>query len=46
MDNLKDDLNDVVSRVRKFALSVLDGHPIRVMLRTYLTSGERVSQFW
>jgi geranylgeranyl diphosphate synthase, type I len=41
MDNLKDDLNDVVSRVRKFALSVLDGQPIRLYdaASTYLTSG-------
>ena len=41
MDNMKDDLNDVVSRVRKFALSVLDGHPIRLYdaASTYLTSG-------
>ena len=41
MDNLKDDLNDVVSRVRKFALSVLDGQPIRLYdaACTYLTSG-------
>lgn len=27
MDNLKDDLNDVVSRVRNFTLSVLEGEP-------------------
>ena len=41
MDNLKDDLNDVVSRVRKFGLSVLDGQPIRLYdaASTYLTSG-------
>lgn len=41
MDNLKDDLNDVVSRVRKFALSVLDGQPFRLYdaASTYLASG-------
>src|SRR5678809_1725722 len=41
MDNLKDDLNDVVSRVRKFTLSVLDGQPFRLYdaASTYLTSG-------
>src|SRR6059036_2382379 len=41
MDNLKNDLNDVISRVRKFALSVLDGQPIRLYdaASTYLTSG-------
>jgi len=41
MDTLKSDLNDVVSRVRKFTLSVLDGQPIRLYdaASTYLTSG-------
>ena len=41
MDNLKDDLNNAVSRVRKFTLSVLDGQPIRLYdaACTYLTSG-------
>jgi geranylgeranyl diphosphate synthase, type I len=41
MDNLKNDLNDVVSRVRKFTSSVLEGQPIRLYdaASTYLTSG-------
>lgn len=41
MDNLKDDLNDVVSRVRSFTLSVLEGEPNRLYdaSRTYLASG-------
>jgi geranylgeranyl diphosphate synthase type I len=41
MDNLKNDLNDVVSRVRKFTSSVLEGQPIRLYAAasTYLTSG-------
>jgi len=41
MDNLKTDLNDVVSRVRKFTSSVLEGQPIRLYAAasTYLTSG-------
>ncbi len=41
MDTLKSDLNDVVSRVRKFTLSVLDGQPNRLYdaASTYLTSG-------
>ena len=41
MDNLKDDLNDVVSRVRNFTLSVLEGEPNKLYdaSRTYLASG-------
>lgn len=41
MDNLKNDLNDVISRVRKFTSSVLEGQPIRLYAAasTYLTSG-------
>jgi geranylgeranyl diphosphate synthase, type I len=41
MDNLKDDLNDVISRVRSFTLSVLEGEPNRLYdaSRTYLASG-------
>lgn len=41
MDNLKNDLNDVVSRVRKFTSSVLEGQPVRLYAAasTYLTSG-------
>ncbi|MGH9974062.1 MAG: polyprenyl synthetase family protein, partial [Nitrososphaeraceae archaeon] len=41
MDNLRNDLNDVVSRVRKFTSSVLEGQPIRLYdaASTYLTSG-------
>lgn len=41
MNNLKDDLNDVLSRVRSFTLSVLEGEPNRLYdaSRTYLTSG-------
>jgi geranylgeranyl diphosphate synthase type I len=41
MDNLKEDLNNAVSRVRKFTLSVLDGQPVRLYdaACTYLTSG-------
>ena len=41
MDNLKDDLNEVVSRVRNFTLSILDGEPAKLYgaAGTYLSSG-------
>ena len=41
MDNLKDELSNVVSRVRSFTLSVLEGEPNRLYdaARTYLASG-------
>ena len=41
MDKLKDDLNDVVSRVRNFTLTLLEGQPIKLYeaASTYLTSG-------
>jgi geranylgeranyl diphosphate synthase type I len=41
MDNLKDELNNIVSRVRNFTLSVLDGEPKRLYdaASTYLASG-------
>jgi geranylgeranyl diphosphate synthase type I len=41
VDNLKEDLNNAVSRVRKFTLSILEGQPIRLYdaACTYLTSG-------
>ena len=41
MDNLKDDLSNVVSRVRSFTLSVLKGEPNRLYdaACTYLASG-------
>ena len=41
MDNLKDDLNELVSRVRNFTLSILDGEPTKLYdaAGTYLASG-------
>src|SRR4026209_1767281 len=41
MDNLKDDLSNVVSRVRNFTLSVLEGEPNKLYdaACTYLASG-------
>ena len=41
MDNLKDELSNVVSRVRSFTLSVLEGEPNRLYdaACTYLASG-------
>src|SRR6185369_7217769 len=41
MDNLKDDLNELVSRVRNFTLSILDGEPAKLYgaAGTYLSSG-------
>lgn len=41
MDNLKDDLNELVSRVRNFTLSILDGEPAKLYdaACTYLASG-------
>jgi geranylgeranyl diphosphate synthase type I len=41
MDNLKDDLNELVSRVRNFTLSILDGEPAKLYdaAGTYLASG-------
>ena len=43
MDNLKDELSNVVSRVRTFTLSVLEGEPNRLYdaACTYLASGEK-----
>jgi len=49
MDNLKDDLNELVSRVRNFTLSILDGEPPSCMMLRVLIwpVGERsLGRLW